>query len=64
MKIEYTQAGGLTINGLDIPISPDKAAVIYHDLFMLFMAAYSREMRIYEQTKDMIEEAEDILKGE
>lgn len=64
MKIEYTKDGGLNINGLDIPISPEKAALVYHDLFMLFMAAYGREMRICEQTQDVLEEAEDILKGE
>ena len=64
MQIEYTEQGKLSINGLDIPISPDKAAVIYHDLFMLFMTAYGREIRIYQQSQDVITEAEEILKGE
>lgn len=64
MKIEYTKSGDLNINGLDIPIAKSQAARIYHDLFMLFMAAYGREMRLYEQTQNMLEEADNILKGE
>ena len=64
MQIEYTEQGKLNINGLDIPISSDQAARVYHDLFMLFMTAYGREIRIYQQSQDVITEAEEILKGE
>lgn len=64
MQIEYTENGKLNINGLDIPIPPDQAARVYHDLFMLFMSAYGRELKLYEQSQDVITEAEKILKGE
>lgn len=64
MKIEYTERG-LNINGLDIPISPEQGARIYHDLFMLFMSAYAREIRILEEKENLIDEAENIIrKGE
>lgn len=64
MKIEYTENGKLNINGLDIPIAPDRAASIYHCLFMLYMAAYSKELRLLEQNQSVIEEAENILRGD
>lgn len=64
MKIEYTEEGRLNINGLDIPLSPDRAAAIYHSLFMLFMAAYGREVHLAEQNQSLIEEAENILRGD
>lgn len=64
MKVEFTEHG-LNINGLDMPISVETGARIYHDLFMIYMTAYGREIRFQEHKQKLIAEAEDIIqKGE
>jgi len=63
LKVEFRGDGKLYINGLDISLSPSRAASIYHQLFTLYLTAIGREIRIAEATNEALDEAEKILEN-